>query len=153
MDETRASIYALRDGARRELLASIEGIPPETMSGLVIGDWSVKDVLAHVAFWEEIAVPDFERAARGHKLALATFQPQKYTDLWNQIAMDLRREFPLDQVLHELHSFRKQMTQRLDALPDAAFTTVWAPTYCAISAYHDRDHAGHIREWRQREGV
>jgi len=123
------------------------------MSGLVIGDWSVKDVLAHVAFWEEIAIPDFERAARGHKLGLATFQPQKYTDLWNEISIALRRDFPLDQVLHELHSFREQMTRCLDALPIAAFTTGWAPAYWAISAHHDREHAGHIREWRQREGV
>ena len=81
------------------------------MSGLVIGDWSVKDVLAHVAFWEEIAIPDFERAARGHKLGLATFQPQKYTDRWNEISRALRRDFPLAQVLHELHGFREQMTR------------------------------------------
>ena len=152
MDETRASIYRLLSEARRELNRTIAGMRPDEMSVCMMEDWSVKDLLAHVAFWEEIAIPDFERAARGHAPALANFDP-KNVDTWNALAMSMRRRFSAEQVLFELAAMREAMIARLDYLPDTTFASGWVPAYCGISARHDRDHAKHIREWREKAGV
>ncbi len=152
MDPTRASIYDLLEDARRELMTAVEGIPPERMTAPVIGDWSAKDILAHIAFWEEIAIPDFQRVARDDTPALAHFQPEKL-DTWNELSMAMRRSFPLAQVLRELHDTRQAMKQQLESLPDDAFMTGWAPLYCAITVGHDRQHAEHIRAWREKESA
>ena len=36
-----------------ELLASYDGLPAETLAEAgVVGDWSVKNLIAHVSIWE-----------------------------------------------------------------------------------------------------
>ncbi|MGQ9573339.1 MAG: DinB family protein [Dehalococcoidia bacterium] len=149
----REEVRSLLDAARQELLAAIDGLTPEQMAIPVFDDWSVKDILAHVASWEEYALPDFQRIARGHKPALASFREQE-VDNWNALVMSLRRNFPLDQVMHELEANRQALVAALDALPDerlaqGQFARVWA----TIAAFHDREHAEDIRKWRQKEGI
>src|SRR5918995_1413106 len=53
----REKLLETIDGAWSELLASIDGLTDEEMhrSG-VVGDWSVKDILAHVTTWESEAL-------------------------------------------------------------------------------------------------
>lgn len=152
MVSTREEAYALLDAARCELLAAIEGLTPEKMTVPMLGEWSVKDILAHVASWEEQILPDLRRIRDGHRPALASFREQD-VDQWNALIMSLRKNFPLEQVLHELDYYRRTTKEALDFLPDAAFASGFVPATCAISVHHDREHAGQIRAWRQREDM
>jgi len=146
-------VYSLLEAAHKELLAAIDGLTPEQMAIPVFDDWSVKDILAHIVSWEEYTLLDFQRVARGHMPALASFK-QRDVDNFNAMVMSLRRDFPLDQVMHELEANRKATIAALDALPDerlaqGQFARIWA----AITAGHDHEHAEHIRKWRQKEGI
>ncbi len=149
----REEVHSLLQGAHKELLAAIDGLTPEQMAIPVFADWSVKDILAHIVSWEEYTLLDLQRVARGHMPALAGFK-QADVDNWNALVMGLRRDFPLDQVMHELEANRKATIAALDALPDerlaqGQFARIWA----SITAGHDHEHAEHIREWRQKEGI
>jgi len=146
-------VYSLLEGARQELLAAIDGLKPEQMTVPMLGDWSVKDILAHVASWEEYSLPDFRRVAQGQVPALAAFR-EADVDQWNALIMGLRKNFPLDQVLHEFEYYRRATMAALDALPDERFAQGQFPFVLAIVAsQHDRDHAAQIRAWRGQEGL
>ncbi len=147
----RDSLRALLDGARAELLAAIEGLTPEQMTVPVIGDWSAKDILAHVSAWEQQIVMDLERVRDDFTPALAQFREQD-VDRWNELMIGLRRTFSLTQTLHELGHYRQEVLRRLDQLEERHLSSGFVPATCATSAQHDRDHAGQIREWRRREG-
>ena len=153
MVSDREEAYSLLEAAHKELLSAIDGLAPEQMAIPVFADWSVKDILAHIVSWEEYTLLDFQRVARGHMPALVSFKQQDL-DNWNALVMSLRRDFPLDQVTHELAANRKATIAALDALPDerlaqGQFARIWA----SITAGHDHEHAEHIREWRQKEGI
>jgi len=149
----REEVCSLLEASHTELLAAIDGLTPEQMAIPVFADWSVKDILAHIVSWEEYTLLDLQRVTRGHMPALASFN-QRDVDNWNALVMSLRRGFPLDQVMHELEANRKATIAALDALPDerlvqGQFARIWA----SITAGHDHEHAEHIREWRQKEGI
>jgi len=153
MVSDREEVHSLLEEAHKELLAAIDGLTPEQMAIPVFADWSVKDILAHIVSWEEYTLLDLQRVTRGHMPALASFN-QRDVDNWNALVMSLRRGFPLDQVMHELEANRKATIAALDALPDerlvqGQFARIWA----SITAGHDHEHAEHIREWRQKEGI
>ena len=149
----REEVHSLLQAAHKELLAAIDGLTPEQMAIPVFADWSVKDILAHIVSWEEYTLLDLQRLVRGHMPALASFK-QRDVDNWNAMVMSLRRDFPLAQVMHELEANRKATIVALDALPDerlvqGQFARIWA----SITAGHDHEHAEHIRNWRQKEGI
>ncbi|HEU4759943.1 MAG TPA: DinB family protein [Dehalococcoidia bacterium] len=148
----RSQIYQALEDARRDLLAAIEGIPDEKMTVPAIGEWSVKDLLAHITSWEEQVPLDLRRVRQGLQPALASFR-EADVDQWNALLVGLRRTFPLSQVRQELGDRRKALVEALDSLPDSAFAAGFVPATCAICIGHDRQHAADIRAWRQQQGV
>ena len=66
---TANDICTLLDDARKELMTSINGLAEDHMEAPLADGWSVKDILAHVAMWEDAALPDMRRAARGARTA------------------------------------------------------------------------------------
>jgi hypothetical protein len=142
--------------ARKELLASFQGLTQEQMTRPgVAGDWSVKDVLSHVTSWEEIALPDLARLARGDKAVLASIDLYSANyDPMNAVIMSMRRNLPLDQVLRELHIFHADFVAGVARLPDSVIQEgQFGWLFVKITAEHDHEHAGHISEWRKREAL
>ena len=146
-------ILASVDASRRELLASIEGLTDEQMTKPVVGDWSVKDLMAHVASYEEMGLPDIERVGRGDTPALASFD-LKRVDEYNATIMSLRRHFSLDQARRELDICRRSLLEAVCRLPDSALAEgQFARGLLQICAYHDKEHTEDIQNWRKREGL
>lgn len=114
--------------------------------------WSVKDILAHVAMWDEMELSDMRRAARGDQPAFESFD-YPFIDQWNHIQLVLRSRFPAKQVLAELTESRQAIMDFLSSLPDELLATGYIPMACMHSIHHDQRHAEQIRDWRQREGV
>ncbi len=149
----REQIYSQLEDARKKLLAAIDGLKPEQMTVPVVDDWSVKDLLAHVACWDEFVLPDLKRVAKGRIPALASFREAEVND-WNRMLMSLRRNFPLDQAMTELKEHREATMAALDALPDERLAQGQFPWIMAtIAAHHDLGHAQDIVKWRQQEGL
>ena len=142
--------------ARDELRASYEGLSDEQMvQPGAVGEWSVKDVLSHVASWEEVALPDLARIARGDVPTLATIDLYSFNfDPFNAMIMSLRQALPLEQVLRELDIVRAEFTAAVGRLPESALVEgQFARILVQITAEHDREHTQHILQWRGREGL
>ncbi len=120
-----------------------------------VGEWSVKDVLSHVASWDEVMLPDLECLARGDTPALASVDLETASfDSANAAIMSQRRDLPLHQVLRELDTDRADVMSAVGRLPDSALVEgQFGRLLIQITAAHDREHAAGIFEWRRKEGL
>src|SRR5215211_2477033 len=67
--EAPADVHTLLlriEEAWRQLFAVLDDIPEERLSDPgVIGEWSLKDLFGHLAFWDDHATEEIERALAG----------------------------------------------------------------------------------------
>ena len=140
--------------ARRELLAAIEALSDEQLSKEgCVGEWAAKDVLSHIASWDEVCAQDFRRLARGDGPALVAFKLDR-VDEYNATIMSLRRHFPAAQARRELEAGRAELLEVAQGLPDAQFAQGrFVRGLLDIAAHHDRDHAQMVHDWRQQQGL
>ena len=149
---TRVSTLSLLDESRQELLASFQGLSQDQLQAPLPEGWSVKDILAHVAMWNEVELADMRRASRGDKPALASFD-SPLVDKWNEVQFAVRKAFPLGQVTRELTERRNALTEFLGSLQDGQLISGYIPVACMHSARHDQRHAAQIRASRQKASI
>ncbi len=149
----KSDAIAVLEVARAETLDAINGIPEENMTVAAFGSWSVKDVLCHLASWEQFAVPDLQRISRGHIPQLATLRLEEVDD-WNVGLMRSRNLFPLPQVMFELEESRHQFIDALNAQPEGVFAAGQMVRMLTDGFVNgEKGHSAEIREWRQKEGI
>jgi len=152
----REDLLEQMEKARSELRASYQGLPDEQMTRLeAVGEWSAKDVLSHVASWDEVLLPDLARIARGETPALASVDLESASfDSANAAIMSQRRNLPLDQVLRELEISRTDSLAAVGRLPDSALAEgQFGRLLIQITVAHDKEHAAGILQWRRKEGL
>lgn len=148
----RRSIYSLLEANRKLLTGAIDRLSAAQMTVAIDGDWSVKDILTHVASWDELILPDLRRLQLGRTPTLAS-NPEEATDKWNDLMMAFRRNLPLDQVLAELAETRAAFIDALDQIDENQFAAGHVVGHCQVAALHDWEHARQITEWRTEEGL
>ena len=124
------------------------------------GQWSVKDVMAHIAIWEQICARWLAEFLRGE-----TPRPSERLDQHSNERIYLEnRDRSLPEVRELFHSAHQQFLHEVNLLTQAlseedlnashryAWTESW-PGYSLISAIadnsyeHYQDHAQQIRRW------
>jgi hypothetical protein len=117
------------------------------------GEWSAKDLMGHIASWDELSLSDLRRIARGRIPCLAAFR-EADVDNWNAFLMRPRRLFPLPQIQAEFEEARAEMVAALKDLPEKLMAQgTMVRNIVAVMANHEKDHARQLREWREQEGV
>jgi hypothetical protein len=112
----------------------------------VIGDWSLKDLFGHLAFWDEHAVAEIERALAGLPREDNAWQEMNET---NHAA---RRDHTLPEQRSAMHQAHAALVERLEAV--AGIEAARIDEAIRVDTYeHYRDHIADIRSWRQRAGV
>lgn len=151
--DAKAKILADLAAAHADFRETVRAIPGEKLTEVMHGEWSAKDLAAHVSSWDELASLDLRRIGRGHIPTLAAFREAEVNE-WNGFLMRGRKLFPPPQVFHELEECYEMLVEALETVPEAMFQEGGIVTnLLAISVHHYGDHAGHIREWREREGI
>jgi Mycothiol maleylpyruvate isomerase N-terminal domain len=135
------------DEAWRQLFAALDDIPEDRMSDPgVIGEWSLKDLFGHLAFWDEHAVAEIERALAG--------LPRE-DDAWqemNEADHAARRDRTLPEQRSGMHQAHAALVERLEAV--AGIEAARIDEAIRVDTYeHYQDHIKDIRIWRQRAGV
>jgi hypothetical protein len=135
------------DEAWRQLFAALDDIPEDRMSDPgVIGEWSLKDLFGHLAFWDEHAVTEIERALAG--------LPRE-DDAWqemNEADHAARQDRTLPEQRSAMHQAHAALVERLEAV--AGIEAARIDEAIRPDTYeHYQDHVGDIRTWRQRAGV
>ncbi len=141
--------------SRQALLTAIEGLSEERMTHeKVEGEWTAKDILGHIASWEEVAV-DALRAIAANELAAVEVISD--FDAWNGEQAASKRPEALGVILNGLVAARGEfLTLVAQALPEQweeTFTWPWGhrntlAEAMAGLAYHETEHASAIQRWR-----
>lgn len=142
--------------SRRALRQAIEGLSEEEMTqAQVEGVWTVKDILGHIASWEEVFLEPLRRYARGRP-----FETDVIEDYlaWNDRHAARKREMPLAAILEELTVIRRELVGVAGRLPAEqqvqAVPYPWGGEGTVAEALdglgeHELEHVGYIQGWRR----
>lgn len=149
----RDELLDMLQESRDELVTAMRGLREDRMTAPVAGEWSIKDVMGHIASWDEFMFNDLSRIARGRVPCLAAFREAEVDD-WNAFLMRPRKLFPLSQIEAEFDEARAEIVAALKGLPEKLMAEgQMMRTVILILANHEKDHARQIREWRQQQGI
>jgi hypothetical protein len=132
---------------RAELRAALDGLSEAQMLEPTIDGWSVKDHLAHLAFWDDLRAADIERISAGYESAWPHMDSQPLND----VVHAARAGLSLKQVMLEFETARQRVLEAVAAAtPRGLDEGLYGEP--ALRTSHDQDHAEWIRAWRQGRG-
>ncbi|GAP12782.1 uncharacterized conserved protein [Longilinea arvoryzae] len=85
----------------------------------VTGDWSVKDILAHLAAWERLLLEWYQAGLRGgSSTILPVGMSRKKIDRLNQAIYEKNKDRPLNEVISEFNKSYKQVLTAIEAMSE-----------------------------------
>jgi DinB family protein len=151
----RAQLLKRLDRAWEALLDSYSGMSnAELLEPGVTGAWSVRDIIAHVTWWEEEALKHLS-------LILAGGRPPRYSvtyggiDAFNAWMTEQRKGLPLAEVLRQRDEVHQRLVVFIEAEPidEAAAETRFRRRLRLDTYGHYPKHAQGIRAWRERAAL
>ena len=120
----------------------------------VTGDWSVKDILAHITTWEEEALKYLPLIIKGDR-------PPRYSvkyggiNAFNAQMTQQKRGLSLSDVLKQLDETHQRLTDYIRQTPGDQFTseTRFRRRLRQDTYSHYPKHARAIRQWRERSAL
>jgi hypothetical protein len=147
----RSQLLKRLDRAWESLKASYVGLSDaELMEPGVTGVWSVKDIIAHVTWWEEEALMHVP-------LILAGGRPPRYSvsyggiDAFNAQMTEQKRKLSLSEVLRQRDDTHRRLIDLIQSVPEdqIARETRFRRRLRLDTYSHYPKHAEAIREWRE----
>jgi hypothetical protein len=132
--------------------ASFAGLTDEQLlEPGVTSDWSVKDILAHVSWWEEEALTHLPHILQG-------IRPPRYSvvyggiDAFNARMTVLKRGLSLSEVRVQLEETHRRLFEFIQNVPEEQFAseTRFRRRLRLDTYSHYPIHAQAIRDWRER---
>ncbi|MEK7439583.1 MAG: ClbS/DfsB family four-helix bundle protein [Chloroflexota bacterium] len=144
---------------RAKFLKSIEGLSNEQMTEKgVIDDWSIKDMLAHIATWESEMVTFIAQLQQGKKPRTNLMSDK--VDALNAEFYKNNKNRPLDRILTDFHGVRKQTIKQVELLSEKELTDPKHSPHTKGNALweiiesdsfgHEAEHRGQVEEWRRK---
>ena len=120
----------------------------------VTGDWSVKDILAHITTWEEEALKYLPLIIKGGR-------PPRYSvkyggiNAFNAQMTEQKRGLSLSDVLKQLDETHRRLIDYIHRAPEEQFTreTRFRRRLRLDTYSHYPKHARAIRQWRERSAL
>jgi hypothetical protein len=142
-----------------DLVAAFAGIPDDVMTTQPVVDWwTLKDVLGHVAMWQQVAIKfivEFQRGGVPTPLGLAD---DAALDAYNKRGAALRRDWSLARARAEFDTSFRDLVAAVEPLSDANLNQPLAPPWSegrnlayliAVNSYeHAPEHTEQIIKWR-----
>ncbi len=148
---TRSQLLGRLDRAWRALLAAYATLSEaEMLEPGVTGSWSVRDIVAHVTWWEEEALKHLP-------LILAGGRPPRYSvtyggiDAFNEQMTERQRDLSLAEVLHRRDDTHRRLVEFIQAVPEEHLVgeTRFRRRLRLDTYGHYPQHAEAIRTWRK----
>jgi len=146
-------LLAALAAAREELLTAAALVPPEERtSRRVCGEWTLKDVLGHIADWEWLGVEGLRHMAAGQPPQVEHVED---VDAWNRAHAEARHEQSWDEVWADFHAARRALLAILEGMDQddlgRLFSTPWVDqctpyAWAFVHLAHDREHAEDLRK-------
>lgn len=158
----RAALVAWRRQAiermgrsRAATFALLRRLPDEAICrSRTQGAWSIKDVLSHIAAWEDEGTRRLERIAHGRGHRIVWYDTTAEVDRFNRRVVAAARRTGLPRIRRRLTQTRARLVQALNRLPPRALVdpahdlpiTTWLQEFAWT---HERAHRREIRTWWQ----
>ena len=148
----RQQLLQKLDNAWAEIKESYAGLSDSQLTEPgVVGDWSVKDILAHVTWWEQEALKHLP-------LIIKEGRPPRYStqyggiDAFNALMIEQKRDLSLADVLQQQDEIHRQLIAYIQSVPEEQFTreTRFRHRLRLDTYSHYPKHAKAIRDWRER---
>jgi uncharacterized protein (TIGR03083 family) len=118
--------------------------------------WSVKDIMAHITFWERYALERLQEVGRGETPQMLGDITDDDVNRINQEALEAGRARTLDDVSADFARVHADLWAEVQALPDDSDTAWWArwpapevgKQIIIYNTYdHYQEHIDMMREW------
>ena len=146
----RGQLLARLEKAWRALQESYAGLSDsQLMKSGVTGNWSVRDILAHVTTWEQEALNHLPTILKGGK-------PPRYfvthggINAFNRAMTEQKRDLTLAEVQRELEDTHRRLIRFVEGVAEEQFRTETPFRHrLRLDTYsHYPKHAEAIRKWR-----
>jgi uncharacterized damage-inducible protein DinB len=141
--------------SRRDLHRATQGLSGEEMTQVQVeGVWTIKDVLGHIASWEEISLEPLRRYVEGGPFEVEVIED--YLILNEELAAR-KRDIPLDGILDELDAIRQELVATVSELSaeqwEQRVLFPWGDEGAVAEMLdelyqHELEHVHVIRRWR-----
>ncbi len=146
------------EDARKELFDMLEPLPDALLLAPgVIHDWSIKDILAHLTYWEGQMVTMLFQIQRGIDRPSYLELNTRPEDEVNQQAYELSKNRAMEQIWQDWLAVRKQTIRRVSELGERDLTDPrrypWlndvplAQWIADATFLHEEEHAEQINDW------
>ncbi|MEZ4732974.1 MAG: DinB family protein [Caldilineaceae bacterium] len=154
---TKRELLARMQSTRQELETLLAQLSPDQlMHSKVTGEWTVKDMLAHIAWYQAEEVEFFGETGVAASPLWATPQEAR-----NELLFAQNRERPLDEILAAFRTAFTRFLVVVEGLTDDELnqpgrfpeTSTEKLPWQAIAVHsyeHDREHIAMIRDWMQK---
>lgn len=120
----------------------------------VTENWSIKDLIAHISWWEEEALKHLPHIREG-------ITPPRYKDVYggldafNALMSEQKRAFALDEVRQLSAEIHQRLIDYLEGIPDELLATETRfRRRLRLDTYsHYPEHTQAILEWRERNNL
>jgi len=155
----KAQLLARLATERAWLWWELIGLSEETLIGQpVLGAWTPKDLLAHVAFWDDVSSERVRLALAGRAAEI----PYLDLETTNVQVYAARRDWSLAQAVAECQRARADFLALLEPLTWEAMTRPYTLSWGDLRsiadwaqrrAWHDADHKRQPHNWRESAGI
>ncbi len=149
----RQQLLIRLEKAWRDFEESYAGLSDSEMMTLgVTGEWSVRDILAHVTTWDEEALKHLPTILKGRK-------PARYSvthggiNAFNAQMTERKKKLPLAEVRHQLNDTHHRLIEFIASVAEEQFRsdTPFRHRLRLDTYSHYPKHAEAIRRWRKQD--
>jgi hypothetical protein len=150
LNEMRINYAALE-----EILAPLDKTQCTTEG--VIPDWSIKDILAHIASWHHRLLTCLDAAIRNEEPTISGPDNVEEMDALNAQFYQENKSRPLDEVLNDFRTTHQQITDRIQAIHEkdliSPYRFPWSdgePLWQLVAGdtyEHYQEHIAQIQKW------
>jgi hypothetical protein len=142
-DERRRLLHEL-EVERNQLVRNIETCRIRDIERPFIGEWSLKDIVGHVASWEAEVVAALRELREGVRPAVLDFDESRL-DEWNRDHVERKRELNFWSVLEQLRAGRARLGEELDRFSDEELTADGSTSGLLVRSVIDHD----LEHWHE----
>jgi uncharacterized damage-inducible protein DinB len=152
---TKEETLARLAESRQTLHQAIEGLSEEEMTQVQVeGVWTIKDVLGHIASWEETCLEPLRRYADGGRFEVEVIKDYM---AWNDEQAARKRDISLDVILDELAAVRQGLVEAASRLSAGQWKQrvpfSWGgegtiAEVLDVFYQHELEHVRSIQQWR-----
>ena len=150
--DKKARIIADFEKTRQKTRRQLEGIDVDLE---ICPNWTVKELLAHLAGWDEATIATLQAHHQGETTPLLALRG---IDAYNEQTVSERAELGYEQVVKEWELVREQLVELLQALPPEQLndrvvspwgTMLSVEELVSIMIEHEEEHAEVLEERRK----